>query len=65
MHMAILVIENHFIKYQDDPPPKEEVKEGAEVKKRRKQRLLGGYISQQIRVINELGWQLTTADLNY
>lgn len=32
MHMAILVIENHSIKYQDDPP-KEEVKEGAEVEK--------------------------------
>lgn len=37
MHMAILVIENHSIKYQDDPP-KEEVKERAEVgKKRRKE----------------------------
>lgn len=34
MHMAILVIENHSIKYQDDPP-KEEVKEKAEVEKKK------------------------------
>lgn len=34
MHMAILVIENHSIKYQDDLP-KEEVKERAEVEKKK------------------------------
>lgn len=62
MHMAILVIENHSIKYQDDPP-----KRRGEGKSRggKKEGNLGGYISQQIRVINELGWQLTTADLKY
>lgn len=34
MHMAILVIENHSIKYQDDPP-KEEVNKRAEVEKKK------------------------------